>query len=240
MRTVVLSPPEVAFADYRRDLLKPKQERRPPTLYNEQSFYRAFVKDLLAAKKEVIIHSPFVTKYRSEFFKRILGQLQRRNVAVFIFTRPLEEQDALRRFEVAAALRDYKDLGAWIMYKPGYIHQKVAIIDRELLWEGSLNILSQRESREMMRRIKNQDAAREVMTYLHLDHPVADGYRMQYERLCHGIVDGADRSKYYRRMLWIACAAIVIVSWLFLLLQVTMGPLHDIVAILRLLNTPMH
>jgi hypothetical protein len=34
-------------------------------LYNEETFYRAFTRDVLAAKKEVIIYSPFVSKYRN-------------------------------------------------------------------------------------------------------------------------------------------------------------------------------
>lgn len=240
MRTAVITPPEVAFTDFRRDLMNTHQERRPPSLFNEQSFYRAFLKDLQAAKKEVIIHSPFVTKFRSEFFKRILAQLKRRNIAVFIFTRPLEEQEVLRRVEVAAALRDYEELGAWIMFKPGYIHQKVAIIDREILWEGSLNILSQRESREMMRRINDEFAAKEVMAYLHLNHRVADGYRLQYERICHGLVVSVDQTRNLRRKFWVACAVVVAVTWLLFAFQVTIGPLQDLVAILRLLNTPLH
>ena len=35
------------------------------------------------------------------------------------------------------------------------LHRKVVVIDREILYEGSLNILSQNNSIEMMRRIES-------------------------------------------------------------------------------------
>lgn len=47
-------------------------------------------------------------------------------------------------------------------------HRKLAIIDREILWEGSLNILSQSDSREIMRRIEGDDHALEMFKFLKL------------------------------------------------------------------------
>ena len=160
-------------------------------LYNEKTFYEAFVRDILEAKKEVVIHSPFVTKFRSEFFRNTFKKLQKRNIAVFIFTRPLEEQDYLMRTEIKSALKDYEELGAYIIYLPGYIHQKIAIVDREIIWEGSLNILSQRESREMMRRTADEDCAKQTMSYLGLNKELAEGYKFQYERLYRSLAENS-------------------------------------------------
>jgi hypothetical protein len=47
-------------------------------------------------------------------------------------------------------------------------HRKLAILDREILWEGSLNILSQSRSREIMRRIKEKKYAQEMFNFLNL------------------------------------------------------------------------
>ena len=51
-----------------------------------------------------------------------------------------------------------------IVYLPGHIHAKTAIIGQEILWEGSLNILSQQESKEMMRQIADEDSAKQIMS----------------------------------------------------------------------------
>lgn len=166
-------------------------------LYNEKTFYKAFVEDMLNAKKEIVIYSPFITKFRSDFFSDTLKKLQKRNVCVFIFTRPLEEQDYLMRTEIKCALRDYEELGACITYLPGYIHAKTAIIDREILWEGSLNILSQRESKEMMRRIADKDSAKQIMSYLGLNKELAEGYKFQYERLCRNLIENSKNNWFY-------------------------------------------
>ena len=47
-------------------------------------------------------------------------------------------------------------------------HRKLAIIDRKILWEGSLNILSQNHSRELMRRIENEEITVETFNFLGL------------------------------------------------------------------------
>lgn len=45
---------------------------------------------------------------------------------------------------------------------------EMAILDRQVLWEGSLNILSQSNSREIMRRIQGEDHAQEMFEFLKL------------------------------------------------------------------------
>ena len=167
-------------------------------LFNEKTFYKEFVKDMLNAKKEIIIYSPFVTKYRSEFFSKTFESLQRRNICVFIFTRPLVEQDYLMRTEIQCALKEYEELGASIIYLPGHIHAKMAVIDREILWEGSMNILSQRESKEIMRRTADEDMALQMMGYLELKEKLAESYKYQYEQLCHNLIANSKKGPFFR------------------------------------------
>lgn len=168
---------------------KKYRESRMLDLYNERTFYPAFVRDMLKAEKEVVVYCPFISKYRAEFFKNTLEKLRHRNIAVFIFTRPLEEHELLTRNEIKAALADYEELGACIIHLPGFIHQKLAIIDREILWDGSLNILSQRESREIMRRTLDKDIAKQMIDHLGLNRKIAEGYKYQYERLYRSLVE---------------------------------------------------
>jgi hypothetical protein len=51
----------------------------------------------------------------------------------------------------------------------GNHHRKLAIIDREILWEGSLNILSQNNSREIMRRIEDAETTQQMFRFLALN-----------------------------------------------------------------------
>lgn len=190
------------------------QEMQKLDLYNEKTFYKAFVRDLLEVKKEVVIYSPFVTKFRSEFFRKTFKELQKRNIAVFIFTRPLEEQEYLMRSEIQCALKDYENLGVYITYLPGFIHAKTAIIDREILWEGSLNILSQRESREIMRRVNDEDSAKQVMAYLGINKKLTEGYKYQYEQLYKSLAENSKRDFRGRVKLLLEEIIVPAITWL--------------------------
>ncbi len=60
-------------------------------LYDEHTFYNRFNQDLLEAKEEVIIESPFITIPRLATLKSIFEELIQHGVEVFIITRYPEE-----------------------------------------------------------------------------------------------------------------------------------------------------
>lgn len=74
--------------------LSDKDNSQPQSLFNELTFFQAFNKDLASAKREVIIYSPYVSKYRAETVYGQIAKLTERNVDVFIFTRPAEEYES--------------------------------------------------------------------------------------------------------------------------------------------------
>jgi len=76
-------------------------------------------------------------------------------------TQPYIEQSEL-------AIHYFERIGAQVFICTGGHHRKLAIIDREILWEGSLNILSQGHSREIMRRIAGERSALEMFDFLRL------------------------------------------------------------------------
>lgn len=191
------------------------QELQNRDLFNEKTFYRTFVSDMLDAKKEIIIYSPFVTKFRTDFFKQTITKLRKRNVEIFIFTRPIEEYDSLLQPQIQVALDSYEEQGVNVFYLEGSIHEKVAIIDREILWEGSLNILSQRASREIMRRTADDNSAMKIISYLGLNKKLAEGYKQRYEKLCRNlIINSRQNYKMKIRIFFLGLAVPIIISWM--------------------------
>ncbi len=158
-------------------------------LFNEKTFYSAFVADLLSAKKEVIIYSPFVTKSRTDFLKPTIQKIRNRNIEVFVFTRPISEYESFLQPIIERIFKEYEAMGVCIIGLEGSIHQKVAIVDREILWDGSLNILSQKCSKEMMRRTADESAACQVMSYIGLNKRLAEEYMIKYERLYRSLIN---------------------------------------------------
>src|SRR3989344_7107065 len=87
-------------------------------------------------------------------FDRLFKNLLEKGVKIYIITRdPLEHSDG---YEIQSedAVRWCETLGIQVLLCTGNHHRKLAILDRKILYEGSLNILSQIHSREIMRRLE--------------------------------------------------------------------------------------
>jgi len=138
-------------------------------LYNEKTFYRQFIKDLVRADHEVIIESPFITTSRMELLYPVFVRLLARQIMVYLVTRdPVDHDDEFMRDQSTNEILQCKELGVNVSLLKGHHHRKLAIIDRKILWEGSLNILSFSNSREIMRRIKGEKYVREMQKFLKL------------------------------------------------------------------------
>lgn len=57
-------------------------------LYDENTFYHGFYRDLLEAVEEVIIDSPFITLGRLKTLQPVFEKLIRKNIKVFVVTKP--------------------------------------------------------------------------------------------------------------------------------------------------------
>lgn len=137
-------------------------------LYDERTFYQTFLNDLEKCKDEVIIESPFITSEQMRTFDRIFEKLLKRGVKIFIITRDPKEHEDFMEPQSEEAIQWCEMVGIQVLVCVGNHHRKLAILDREILWEGSLNILSQSRSREIMRRIENKEITMEMFNFLKL------------------------------------------------------------------------
>ncbi len=133
-------------------------------LYNNETFYYAFEKDLQHAVSFVLIESPFITTRRMETLSPIIRKLRRRGVVIVVNTHNPEEHNHDYAPQAYGAIRTVQDMGVKVLYTVKH-HRKLAIVDDAILWEGSLNILSQSDSCEMMRRITSRTAVTELLEF---------------------------------------------------------------------------
>lgn len=138
------------------------------SLHNESTFYPKFVNDLSNAEDEVVIESPFITSGRMKKLFPIFRSLVKKGVQIYVVTRDPSEHLQPMNFQAEREIRRFEDVGVQVfIYKKNH-HRKLAIIDRKVLWEGSLNILSQNDSREFMRRIADEKTAQETLEFINL------------------------------------------------------------------------
>jgi len=134
-------------------------------LFDNNTFYKAFERDLRRARDSVIIESPFITRKRMEHLLPLLTKLRRKGVQIVVNTRSPEEHNEEYAIQAEDAVATMQDIGIKVLYTVKH-HRKLAIIDEEILWEGSLNILSQGDSCEIMRRTASTSFAFEAMKFI--------------------------------------------------------------------------
>lgn len=137
-------------------------------LFDNTTFYNGFLRDLSRCKKEVIIESPFLTTRRVSMILPALVKLKRHGVNIIINTRDPLEQEGRMQQEAKLSIDLLQGANISILFTGGH-HRKLAIIDRELLWEGSLNILSQNDSCEVMRRIESKQLVMQMIYFIKLN-----------------------------------------------------------------------
>jgi len=135
-------------------------------LYDEKTFYEAFIGDVKKARSQVIIESPFLTLRRFRSLETVIEATLRRGVRVIVNTRNPDSHTPLMREQALSCVDILQELGAEVLYTVN-LHRKVAIVD-DVLWEGSLNILSQNDSCEMMRRTISADAVKQIIRFTKL------------------------------------------------------------------------
>lgn len=142
------------------------------TLFDENKFYETFVRDLKKCHTELIIESAYMTTKRINFLLPHFMKLKKSHVRVVINTRDPEEHENYLREEARRALSLLLEIGVQVIFSES-LHRKTAIIDRKILWEGSLNIMSKNNSREVMRRTESSTLGWQMVRFSGLDSKIS-------------------------------------------------------------------
>lgn len=188
-------------------LVTPKHRQQPISgdLFTERNFWAQFCQDLIGVKDRLIILSPFLAVRRSSVLMNYFKSMRDRGIDIKIFTRPKNQQTGKMIEQADIVIEQLRSIGCKVIEKQS-MHQKVAILDNTVLWEGSLNILSHQESGEQMRRFEGTATVEEIIRDLELEEEKAAG--TQTEEKCPGSsrlpnCDGylVVRTKYNRKFL---------------------------------------
>jgi HKD family nuclease len=134
-------------------------------LYDENTFYDAFAKDIRYANRSVVIESPFLTERRVQQFVKLLSKKTRSGVKITIYTRNPAHHNKTLEIQAWKSIKLLRGCGVKALITSDMRHRKLAIIDDHVLWEGSLNILSQNNSRELMRRTASKDMCSQILRF---------------------------------------------------------------------------
>lgn len=133
--------------------------------FTEGTFYPAFQQDLARARESIVILSPFATGPGTGRWVDLLRAALGRGVLVRIVIRPPEEPGGGTTDEVGELVHALRELGVAVDLR-ARMHEKIAIIDGRILWHGSLNVLSHRDTHESMLRIDSPAACAQLARFI--------------------------------------------------------------------------
>ncbi len=137
------------------------------SLFDQETFDQQFMKDIKRAHSSLIIESPFIRFNRVNQLVPLITKLRQRGVKIVINTRNPEEHDQEYRLQAECAVGLLQELGVNVLFTVKH-HRKIAIIDRTVFYEGSLNILSYYDSCEIMRRTVSAVEAETLIKFIGL------------------------------------------------------------------------
>lgn len=137
-------------------------------IHSEKSFYPALFLDLKSAKEEIIIFSPFISIRKSSHLIEIFRSIVNNGIKIKLYTKPISQQGGTLSIDADKVIKQLENIGIEVIQR-SKMHQKVVIIDKNIAWTGSLNILSHKDTGEQMVRISYPKTINELINNLELD-----------------------------------------------------------------------
>jgi hypothetical protein len=134
-------------------------------IFDDTSFLPVFTADLLSAKREAVIVSPFVTVKRTAKMLQILEMPVSSGIKVMVVTRPPDEYKEADRSRVSQIVKMLREHNITVIERPK-IHQKFAVIDSRTAWYGSINMLSYGSAEESIMRLESKGISGELLRIL--------------------------------------------------------------------------
>ncbi|MDC0206410.1 AAA domain-containing protein [Nitrospinae bacterium] len=141
----------------------------PTVLHEETGFHKGVRHDLRNANDSVVIFSAFATPGNLSPWLDLFQILLEKNIKIRLVTKPISEQPKPKTFgpQLKAIFDKCRKAGITIDMRT-VTHEKAVIIDNQIVWHGSLNMLSQKKDRtaELMTRTVSKDFAEQILKLL--------------------------------------------------------------------------
>lgn len=153
---------------------------------DENTFLIRFSRDLHVAKESVFGHVAFFGTYRWPKVEPLFRAALERGIEVTLITPPPSEAE--NKWYVEKAIHGLRQLGAVVVSATG-LHGKDLIIDKRVLYTGSLNVASHRGTSEDVHRIESPEYASECLEAMqarHIRNAAGQGNRPRTCPHCQG------------------------------------------------------
>lgn len=159
--------------------------------------------DIRAAKKRIIIYSPFMTEKAVSPLLPYLKDSFNKGCSIIVITKTIDEVSPGLQSQKRKCEMELTQSGIHVIHKK-WMHEKVIIIDDDIVWIGSLNVLSfGGTTKEVMCKIISKEGAKEFAEIFDIQH-ILEVTDDEEERKCpicgkEVIMAESDSAGYYWR-----------------------------------------
>ena len=137
-----------------------KQETN--AIFDSDSYISVFERDIEEAGMEIVISSPGINERSVQRNIKTLGERHDAGVKITLLTLPGDGYPKERIEKTKELIAELMGLGVTVQEKPG-MHEHFAVIDREIVWYGSVNLLSNAKEEDNLMRVKSKEIAQELL-----------------------------------------------------------------------------
>ena len=138
------------------------EKKTANAIFGIDTYEKVYEIDLLEANKEVIISSPGLNQAKVNAFVRLIKQRQENGVKITVVTLDPEGYPEEKIEDTKALVQALENCGIKVRLQD-HMHEHFAIIDDEIVWYGSMNLLSRAKIDDNLMRVKSKDAAQELL-----------------------------------------------------------------------------
>ncbi|MGM9786723.1 MAG: TOTE conflict system archaeo-eukaryotic primase domain-containing protein [Candidatus Cryptobacteroides sp.] len=134
------------------------------SIFDSQNYFDVFEKDVVSASKSIVISSPSFSFKKVNWLCAESEHLQLRGVSVVVLTLDPEDYPEDGRDQHKSHIEHLISAGVNVITRHKY-RERFAIMDKSLVWYGSMTLLSNEKEDDSLMRISNPAIAEELLEF---------------------------------------------------------------------------
>lgn len=131
-------------------------------IFDNYNFMTVFGNDIAAAKSDIVVVSPYMTKKRLGQMLNIFSAGINNGAKITIITKPETDYKDRDKPGFKDMVQSIRNMGGAIVFKSD-VYQKFAVIDQRITWYGNINILGFGLAEESIMRLDSINIANELI-----------------------------------------------------------------------------
>lgn len=144
------------------ELENKKELKNPNTIYSHETYKEQYEQDVINATKGIVISSPWINKQKVMKILRLLDKPQLTGAEVTVITLPSEQYSDKQKVVTEQLIMCLRSNGVSVKTLKE-MHEHFAVIDREIVWYGSMNLLSRERQDDNLMRLHSKEIAQELL-----------------------------------------------------------------------------